>query len=163
VERYVLSEARAAGVLDFEEASHTGEYRFSCRPRLRGLDRLLRVCLIPELLLPVPGARDQQVENLLERSRSLCTPPEKELFDQLLGTLADPRLGLLWLPQRLLETMIRPASRPPLSTADRVDFALEVPSLIRPDWLKLVIELDDDIHTGAQVRKDQERDRCLRV
>jgi hypothetical protein len=46
VERHALREATACGVLDFQEDNKTGEFRFSCRPRLPGLERLLRVCLL---------------------------------------------------------------------------------------------------------------------
>lgn len=158
VERHILHEARAASVLDFQESRTSGEFRFCCRPRLPGLERFLRVCLIPELLVD-----DADLEALLVRYRSLCTSAEQGLFDQILEHLADPRLCLLWLPQRRLESMVDLAASPLLSAADRVDFALEVHGPAQPPWVKLAVELDDATHTASRTKLDQERDRCLRT
>jgi RecQ family ATP-dependent DNA helicase len=156
VERHFLHEAQEAGVLDYRESSATGEFRFSARPKISDLAQKLRACCIPELLIG-----DDQVQPLLERYRSLCTAAETELLEQLLQLLPDRRLGLLWLPQRLLASMLRPSNLPEGSKADRVDFSLEVPYLSGRGWLRLVIELDDDSHSDAQLQKDRDRDRAL--
>ena len=156
VERHVLHQAKEAGVLDFRESSATGEFRFTARPRMPDLDQQLRACCVPELLVD-----DNSVKPLLERHQSLCTAAERDLLEQLVRLLPDLRLGLLWLPQRLLASMLRSADLPDGLSADRVDFALEIPNLTRRDWLRLVIELDDDSHKDAQLQKDRDRDRAL--
>jgi RecQ family ATP-dependent DNA helicase len=156
VERHVLKQAREAGVLDYRESSDTGEFRFTARPRLPDLDELLQACCIPELLVG-----DAAVNPLLDRHRGLCTPPESELLEQLLAQLPDRRLGLLWLPQRPLASMLHGSDVAEVSPADRVDFALEILNATRGGWLRLVVELDDDSHEGAQLDKDRDRDRAL--
>jgi RecQ family ATP-dependent DNA helicase len=156
VERQVLQAAREAEVLDFQESVPTGEFHFCCRPRLPGLARLLHVCLVPELLVD-----DADVSGLLEHYRSLATSAERELFDELLRLLPEPRLGLLWLAERPIPSMVQLAAGSTRFAASRVDFALEIPRLPGPGWLRMVLELDDVTHTEVQRKQDQERDRCL--
>jgi RecQ family ATP-dependent DNA helicase len=122
------------------------------------LEQYLRLCLVPELLLD-----DAEVEPLLRQHRSLCTPVENEWLDALLRTLPEPRLGLLWLPQRRLASMGRATERWTLSEADRVDFAFQLPLSSPPGWVKQVVELDDATHAGAQKKQDQLRDEFLRL
>jgi len=152
VERYVLNEAKAAGLLDVAEEKDSGAFVFRCTPRRNDLADLLQTCCIPELLLD-----EDEVDALLERYRSLWTAPEEAFFNLLLDGLPDPRLGLLFLPQRLIDSM---------GVSDhhdeRVDFALEVPDH-QGGWLRLVIEIDDSSHTFEQLSKDQKRDRDLRA
>ncbi|WP_332449763.1 RecQ family ATP-dependent DNA helicase [Methanoculleus sp.] len=152
VERYVLNEAQASGLLDVAEETDTGAFVFRCTPRREDLADLLYACCIPELLLD-----KVEVDALFERYRSLCTPPEEVFFNMLLDRLPDPRLGLLFLPQRRMDSM-GVSGHPD----ERVDFALEVPDH-RGGWLRLVIEIDDSSHTFEQLSKDQKRDRDLRA
>lgn len=152
VERYVLKEAEAAGLLDVAEETDSGAFVFRCTPRREDLAVLLQACCIPELLLD-----ENEVDALLERYRSLCTAPEGIFFDMLVDWLPDPRLGLLFLPQRSMDSM---------GVSDhhdeRVDFALEVPKYRDDYWLKIVVEVDDSSHTYAQISKDLKRDRALK-
>jgi len=150
VERYVLKEAEAAELLDFTEEEGSGAFVFRCTPRRDNLATLLQACCIPELLLA-----EDEVNALLQRYRSLCTESEQNFFDTLIGELPDPRLGLLFLPQRLIDSMGVQDHHD-----ERVDFALEVPDYYE-GWLKLVIEIDDRSHTYAQMSKDRKRDRDL--
>lgn len=156
VERHVLAAAQQAGILKFSETSETGEYRFSCQPSLARLPDMLLACLLPELLLA-----DRQVQLLLTKYREVCTKSESEFFDRLLPLLSDPRLGLLVIPQRLLRTMVSTIGSG-VGTADRVDFTVETVSLLKPDNIKVAIELDDPSHQGAQGKIDEERDRLLK-
>ncbi len=152
VERYVLNEAKAAGLLDVAEETGSGAFVFRCIPRRNDLAVLLQACCIPELLLD-----EAEVEALFERYRSLCTEPERNFFDTLVGTLPEPRLGLLFLPQRPMDAM---------GVSDhhdeRVDFALEVPGH-HGGWIKLVVEIDDSSHTFEQKSKDLRRDLDLKA
>ncbi len=152
VERYVLNEAQAAGLLDAAEETDTGAFVFRCTPRRDDLADLLQACYIPELLLD-----EGEVDALLERYRSLCTPPEEAFFNMLLDGLPDPRLGLLFLPQRLMDSMGISGHHD-----ERVDFALEVPDH-QEGWFRLVIEVDDSSHTFEQLSKDRKRDLDLRA
>lgn len=152
VERYVLNEARTAGLLEVDEETDTGAFVFRCTPRREDLADLLYASCIPELLLD-----EHEVDALLERYRSLCTPPEEAFFNMLLDGLPDPRLGLLFLPQRLMDSMGVSGHHD-----ERVDFALEVPDH-QEGWLRLVIEIDDSSHTFEQLSKDRKRDLDLRA
>jgi RecQ family ATP-dependent DNA helicase len=152
VERYVLNEAQAAGLLDVAEETDTGAFVFRCIPRRSDLADLLQACCIPELLLD-----EGEVDTLLERYTSLCTPPEEAFFSMLLDGLPDPHLGLLFLPQRPMDSMGISNHHD-----ERVDFALEVPDH-RGGWLRLVIEIDDSSHTFEQLSKDRKRDLDLRA
>jgi RecQ family ATP-dependent DNA helicase len=158
VERHVLGAAQEAGVLVYRETDQAGEFRFSCSPRLPDLKRYVRICLIPELLID-----DAEVERLLVYYRSLCTPAESEWFDALLRVLPERRLGLLWLPQRTLPSMGPATGKLNLAQADRVDFALQIPSREGVDWLKLAVELDDATHTKERKKQDEQRDAFLQL
>ncbi|NLA37883.1 MAG: RecQ family ATP-dependent DNA helicase [Methanomicrobiales archaeon] len=152
VERYILKEAEDAGLLDVSEETGSGAFVFRCTPRRSDLAGLLRACYIPELL-----PNESEVEALLERYRSLCTEPERNFFNMLVGSLPESRLGLLFLPQRLMDTMGVLGHHD-----ERVDFALEVPDR-QGGWLRLVIEIDDSSHTPEQLSKDRRRDLDLRA
>ncbi len=155
VERHILRTAQEAGILDFKELSETGEFQFFCIPRLQRLDFIIKACLLPELLVD-----DLDIDGLLQCYRSLCTEPEREFFDQLIARLPDRRLALLVLPQREVGSMLVPIP-PSVASADRVDFAVEIPYLVKDHWLRIAIEVDDESHTGAQRDQDKERDNAL--
>jgi very-short-patch-repair endonuclease len=45
----------------------------------------------------------------------------------------------------------------------RVDFALEVPNLVKNGWLRIVVEIDDTSHQGRGQRElDAQRDGLLK-
>lgn len=152
VERYILKEAESTGLLNVVEETDSGAFVFRCTPCGLDLTTLLQICCIPELLLD-----ESDVDALFEHYRSLCTRPEQNFFDTLVNHLPDPRLGLLFLPQRLMDTMGVSGHHD-----ERVDFALEIPDC-RDGWLKLVIEVDDGSHTAAQKSNDLKRDQDLKA
>jgi len=158
VERHVLDKGQEAEVLSFSERKQTGEFQFLCRPRIARLEQMLKACLIPELVVD-----DRDVDGLLQLYRHLCTEPEQRLFDDLTDLLSDKRLALLVVPQRGINSMLSPELSPSLGQAERVDFAIQIPYLSRGGWLKLVIEVDDETHIGAQQQHDQERDSALQT
>lgn len=157
LERHLLQEAQKAGVLTYRERRETGTFQFEARPVLAGLTLMLRSCLIPELLL-----EDDEVDTLLARYETLCTEAERKFLAWFVSKLPDRRLALLIRPQRLMGSMLEKiGGGVAVDSADRVDFAVEAPFLGRPGHLRAVIEVDDALHTGAQIYTDAERDRAL--
>ncbi len=164
LERFLLQQAQEAGFLRYRESVPAGSLVFHALPskhRVIGnnLAAFVKTCFFAELLLD-----DGEAEALLERYRSLCTEPEREFFDLVRKLSPDPRLALFLTPQRLMVTMVR-LTRPEAASigADRrVDFAVEVPALSESDWLRVVLEIDDPSHEGAQKFLDEQRDSALR-
>jgi hypothetical protein len=158
VERIALQAAQDNGVLTSEESSESGAFVFGIRPKIDQLGQFLRACLYPELTLD-----DSEVGQIAECFRSLCSPPERDFYDRLSRRLVDPRLGLLVLPQRRLDTMLRPRSATTaVNPAGRVDFAAEVPCADAPDFVRMAIEIDDGTHHGDQLALDRARDEELK-
>ncbi len=156
VERHILQEAQKAGILDFEEQSKTGEIKFFCHPRISRLDLMLKATLLPELLI-----ENENLDSLLDCYKELCTAPEQSFFDLLIDLLPDKRLALLFLPQRLINSMVMPGAIDNVNIAGRVDFAIEIPFFTKEGWLRVAIEIDDESHAGVQKQQDDERDKAL--
>jgi len=150
VERSALCAAADAGILDFDEDAATGQYEFRITPRLEDLRDLILAALVPELTVPTDEA-----ERLLEHHRAMCTEMERRFLDAMLQCLDDPALGLFVVPQRLIDSMVFPPSR----HGERVDFAIQAPSM--PGGVprfKAVIEIDDHRH-DEPVRKEDDKHR----
>lgn len=168
LERRLLYEAREAGVLNYSERDLNGSVRLDCQPYLPDLRSMMIACLIPELLLD-----DVAAQALLDRYRTMCSPPERELLDAVAKSVRDVRLALLMRPQRefgsLIPTLFQSESSDcGIDRADRCDFALEVPccddSTVGDGWIRTVVEVDDSRHTTRSARwNDRERDVALRA
>jgi len=164
LERLLLDQANEVSLLDWKEDILSGAIVFKVRPWKANLVSLIKACYFAELLLD-----DFERSSLIERYQSLCTPPEREFFNMVFNRcsrLGFPNLTLFLIPQRLMITMVR-LTRPSgelqeLGPDRRVDFAVEVPDLDRGGWLRLVIEIDDESHSGAHEVLDRLRDETLR-
>ena len=130
VERHALAKAARAGVLDFDERSDGGQFVFRCRPAIRNLAGMLRVCLWPELILDRAEAA-----LLADNYRLLCVGPQREFFDRLVAQLGDERLGLFVVPNRRVLSMLQYSRTRPASFDESVDFAVEI---VTPDAGRLV-------------------------
>ena len=109
--------------------------------------------------------KDEEVEAILDCYRALCTPSDREFYDLVCKFCPDQRLALFLTPQRLMVTMVRltrPDEKLRFVTDRRVDFAVEVPALNGSGWFRLVVEIDDPSHTGAQKDLDAQRDDTLK-
>ncbi|MDD1703168.1 MAG: RecQ family ATP-dependent DNA helicase [Methanoregula sp.] len=151
VERHILKNAADARALQFNECAEKGAFKFQYNPEINGLENMLQAALFQELLVD-----DDALNRLFENYQTLCTPSEWAFFEQILATLPDKRLGLFILPQREMRTLLGVCEHP----ADRVDFAIELPSVKKNQWLKLILELDDDSHK-EKTHQDAERDKAL--
>lgn len=152
LERHILEQAKQAGILDYIEDSSSGTITFSIESKLKDLPSMLKASFFKELLLD-----DKTKDELLEKYRSMCTEPEREVFDRLVGQFGDKRLGLYIIPQRLISTMHVDGFE-----SRRVDFAIELPYLEGDGWLRIVIEVDDSSHNNAQMHFDMKRDIALK-
>lgn len=177
LERRLLYDAREAGVLDYSERVENGSIGLECQPLLEGLPAMLTAFLLPELALT-----DGDVTALLERHMSLCSPAEREFYEEAIKRCSDPRLALMLRPQREFGSMlpfpldprsagsdafVRRQIGVSIDAADRVDFAIEVPFCAEgaagTGWLRRVIEVDDSTHSARAAHTvDQARDRALR-
>lgn len=136
-------------------ASTQIEYHYE--PSFEGVTDMLVACLIPELLVETADLND-----LVERYSELCEPSERGLFDAIVRLAPDPRLALLFYPQRLMSTMIRGMDEPGYEGDERVDFAVEIPPLSGTRWLRLVVEIDGSQHnTSSQRHNDRDREHRL--
>jgi len=162
LERFLLKKASQAGLIKYDEKQKAGAFTFRATNLRENLSNLLKACFFAELLL-----HDDEVESLLERYYSLCTPAEGEFYEMVCRSCPDPRLALFLAPQRLIITMVR-LTRPReemqiIASDQRVDFALEVPNLVEDKWLRIVVEIDDASHQGkGQQALDAQRDGLLR-
>lgn len=161
LERFLLQQAQKRGLLQWKELTEAGTFIFQAQPSRQDLTALIKACYFVELLL-----EEKEAEALLDCYRDLCTPPEQEFYDLVCKFCPDPRLSLFLTPQRLMVTMVR-LTRPTeelrtLVTDRRVDFAVEVPALNDSDWFRLVVEIDDPSHIGAQKNLDARRDDLLK-
>jgi len=151
VERHILKNAADAHVLQFTERTEKGAFQFQCTPEIDDLENILLSALFQELLVD-----DNTLSGVFEKYKTLCTPSEWALFDRIIATLPDKRLGLFIVPQREMRSLLGVCEHP----ADRVDFAIELPFINKNLWLKLIIELDDDSHK-EKTHQDAERDKAL--
>lgn len=163
IERCILKQAKDAGILDFEEKNDGGKIKFTITNlKIDNFNLMIEACCFPEFLL-----NDDEVEHLLDEYRKLCTIPEKIFFEELQSKLnkvyQDKRLALLVIPQRQMSSMVdfSKENSSLVDAYDRVDFAIEVPSLTRDTWLKIAIEIDDKSHINSQ-EKDSARNRALK-
>jgi len=162
LERFLLKQASQAGLIKYDEKQKAGAFTFRATSRQKNLANLLKACFFAELLL-----QDDEVESLLERYFSLCTPAEREFYEMVCRSCPDPRLALFLAPQRLIITMVR-LTRPReemqiIASDQRVDFTLEVPNLVEDKWLRIVVEIDDTSHQGRGQRAlDAQRDGLLK-
>jgi len=157
LESSLLKAAQDAGVIEYDESSASGEYTFRMSPLLDDLNAILTAHLLPELLVS-----ESAVEELLGRYRALCSPAELAFHDLLSEKLSDPRLTLLVLPQRRIDTMLRHhAAGSAVNAAGRVDFAVEVPDFETDGLLRIAIEIDDGSHSGTQHDVDKARNEEL--
>jgi len=155
VERYVLENARQAGILDYRKESKTGSIEFSLTPKIDHLNEIFKSCCIREFLYD-----DSTAATLFERYLTLGdSQTERDFFIQLRKHLRtkDERLGLLFLPQRQISSMGVDNHHD-----ERVDFALEIPYFEKDRWLKIAIEVDGPTHEDkSQKLKDNNRDEEL--
>lgn len=167
LERFLLQQAQKVGLLKPRVKEHikagvfvkAGAFVFQAHPNRQDLTALIKACYFAELLL-----EDEEAEALLDCYRALCTPVEQEFYDLVCKFCPDKRLALFLTPQRLMVTMVRltrPTEELRLIADRRVDFALEVPALNGNGWFRLVVEIDDPSHAGAQRYLDTQRDEML--
>ncbi len=161
LERFLLKQAQDADLLSWVEGSKSGAINFKIVSHNKDLPALLKACFFAELLLD-----DDEVDALLKNYLSLCTPNEKYFFEMILDSCPDPRLALFIIPQRLIITMLRLTKsleeQKSIPIDSRVDFAIEIPKIGNEKFLRLVIEIDDKSHKGAQKELDNQRDSLLR-
>lgn len=160
LERELLRQAQAVGLLRFRESVRSGTINFHVLPPADGLREMLIACFFPELLLD-----ERQAQEMLGLHRGIASPPEREFLDLFVAQVDDPRLALLLTPQRLLSTMVRPTARQEQVEAGplegRADFAVELPGLATGnDWLQIAIEIDDVSHV-ERAEADRQRDAVL--
>jgi len=163
IERHILRQAKDAGILDFEEKEDKGRIKFIITDKkITNLNLMVVACCFPELLMD-----DDEVERLLTEYKKLCTTPEKLFFEdvqrKLYSVYQDKRLALFVKPQRNMNSMADISNEECLSVDayDIVDFAIEIPSLTRDEWLKIAIEIDDQSHLDYK-DKDRRRDKALK-
>lgn len=150
VERYILNQASTEGILSFEENTESQYFEFNTKTD----GGILSNCLIKALFYPELLVDDDCLDTLLEKYYLLCTEFERRFFKRFIEFLPDRRIGLFFIPQRLLDTIVFGKS-----SGEMVDFAAEIPSTTDGNWLKIIIEVDDDLHNiEAQIVKDQKRD-----
>jgi very-short-patch-repair endonuclease len=164
VERYVLNQAKDAGILNFEERIESGKIKFIINDKkIANLDLMVEACCLPELLLD-----DAEVDPLFNEYKKLCTTPERLFFEELQKRLEnkyhDRRAALFMLPQRQMNSMLNFSLETTslVDPYDIVDFAIEVPSCVRESdtWLRLAVEIDDRSHDNYQ-EKDKNRKMVL--
>jgi len=151
VERYVLQEAEKSGILKYKENNNV-QFQFIISFADQQLIDCIVACLFPELLIS-----DQEVCNLFDCYRRICTTTEYDFFRWILDKLPEQRLGLFIIPQRLFHGLgVKEHFN------QRVDFVIEIPYSRKEGWLKIAIELDDASHSGSQQYFDALRNEALR-
>jgi hypothetical protein len=147
VERYILRKAQDEGLLVFEESVENGKIRFSCRPLMKDLDLMLRICCLPELLVD-----DGEVDLLLNHYEALLEEfaSSKRFFRKLLSVLPDKRLALFVVPCSRLGPDY---GKEVLEDEDQIDFVIQIPNLKRKTHLKIAIQLGESLK-----RSDKEGD-----
>jgi hypothetical protein len=78
LERFLLEQARQVGWLTYVEDQEKGAFVFRVTSYRENLSNLLKACFFAELFL-----QDDEVESLLERYFSLCTPAEREFYEMV--------------------------------------------------------------------------------
>ena len=151
LEKYILSKAQDAGILNYSLDTNLGSIDYTCNFSDSSTKDYLKTCLYSQLLL-----NDNDTELLIEYYKKICTQSESYFLDQLTSKLIDKRLALFFTPQRTFSSM-GIEDHP----EERVDFACEIPFFDKNQWMKIVIEIDDSSHSGAQINKDLSRDRSL--
>jgi len=151
IERYVLQEAEKGGILKYKENNNV-QFQFIISFADQQLIDCIVACLFPELLIS-----DQEVCNLFDCYRRICTTTEYDFFRWILDKLPEQRLGLFIIPQRLFHGLgVKEHFN------QRVDFVIEIPYSRKEGWLKIAIELDDASHSGSQQYFDALRNEALR-
>ncbi len=163
LERFILQQAEAANVLEWNEDHSSGEIRFTVTSQVPDLQTLLKVCLIPELCVS-----DEEVAHLDRLYQDLCTRPETAFFQSLSNKLGDSRLALLFRPQREFGGLVQSFEQwtTTIDEADRVDFAFDTLGLegLENPVVRHVIEIDDAATHSSQTAKamDNTRSSLLR-
>ncbi|MFZ2473378.1 MAG: DEAD/DEAH box helicase [Methanothrix sp.] len=137
VESYVLKKAQDAGLLLFEKSVDNGLIKFSCRPLLKDLELMLRICFLPELLV-----EDGEVDLLLSRYEGHLQGSmlRKRFFEKLLTLLPDRRLAFYVVPGIMAEPFqTRTANSP-----ENVDFVVHIPNVEGKAPLKMAIVLGEN-------------------
>jgi len=142
LERYLLNNARQAGLLRYVEAEKSGALVFEIVDHVQNLPDLLKATFFTELLIG-----DEDVKKLLNSYRSVMTPAESDFFDIFLEACPDPRISLFLIPKRMVNTMVRLASptkvEKTLRGGQTVDFAVQVPDTSKNKWLRIVVEIEE--------------------
>ena len=142
LERALLSRADSAGLLQYCEDTSSGEFVFRISDSEPHLEAMVRACFYPELLVD-----DAQCANLLERHMRECTPLEQSFFNRMVAAFGDPRLALLFVPQRRMDSLLfELPGDGQVDSSRRVDFAVELPVNEKHGVLRIVVEVDDDSH-----------------
>lgn len=161
LERFILQNLKETGLLkEWTEQSENGFFAFKIQPNIRNFSSLIKACYFAELLL-----NEEECESLITLYHRLCTEVEMEFFSLVYELCSIPQISLFLIPQRFLITMVR-STRPNEELQSlvgrRVDFAVELPNFQQDDsWLRIVIEIDDTSHKGAQKYLDDQRDSLL--
>ena len=152
VENYVLQKAQDAGLLLFERSIDNGRIKFTCRPQLKDLELMLRICFLPELLV-----EDKDVDLLLSRYESLLEGSilRRQFFEKLLTLLPDRRLALYVVPGPILVEHFQTRI---LNFPENVDFVIHIPSIEGKTPLKMAIVLGEspclsELEEGWRVKK----------
>jgi len=137
VENYVLQKAQDAGLLLFEKAVDNGRIKFTCRPLLKDLELLLRICFLPELLV-----EDREVDLLLGcyESHLQTSMLKRQFFEKLLTLLPDRRLALFVVPETFSAEHFQ--TRNP-NSPEEVDFVIHIPNIKGKTSLKMAIVLGE--------------------
>jgi superfamily II DNA/RNA helicase len=146
VERYILQKAKDAGLLVYDESNTNGKIKFSCTPLINDFELVLRVCCIPELLIP-----NNEVSLLLQYYESLLgdSKTKKQFFNKLISVLPNSRLALFVVPACLFD---KDFVKKILKSEDQIDFVIQVPNLRTKKPLRIAISL------GESLRRSDERD-----
>ncbi len=137
VERYVLQKAQDAGLLVYKESVENGKIRFSCKPLMKDLGLMLKICCLPELLMD-----DKEVDLLLHHYRFLLDgfEPMKLFFNRLVNVLPDKRLALFAVPNPLME---KDFSKRILKTECQIDFIIQIPNFQRKTTFRIAIQTNE--------------------
>lgn len=137
VENYVLQKAQDAGLLLFEKSVDNGRIKFNCRPQMKGLELLLRICFLPQLLV-----EDREVDLLLScyESHLQTSMLKRQFFEKLLTLLPDRRLALFVVPETFSVEYLQ--ARIP-NSPEKVDFVIHIPDIKRKTSLKMAIVLGE--------------------